>query len=44
MMIPMSELVEEHGVRARGVIHVGAHEAQELESYESHRISKVIWI
>lgn len=44
MEIPLSELVQEHGVRPRGVIHVGAHEAQELESYEAHQIPRVIWI
>lgn len=44
MMIPLSELVQEHGARPRGVIHVGAHEAQELESYEEQKVPHVIWI
>lgn len=44
MEIPMSELVREYGVRPKGVIHVGAHEAQELESYEEHQVPRVIWI
>jgi FkbM family methyltransferase len=44
MMISLSELVREHGARPRGVVHVGAHEAQELEAYEEHSVGPVVWI
>lgn len=44
MEIPLSELIEVYGVRPQGVVHVGAHEAQELESYNEFGVSDVIWI
>ena len=44
MMLPMDELVEKYDVKLKGVVHVGAHEAQELESYLKHKADPVIWI
>lgn len=44
MMIPLSELIKDFGVKPRGIIHVGAHEAQELESYIECQVPQAIWI
>lgn len=44
MMIPLSELISAYNVSPRGIIHVGAHEGQELESYLEHNVPEVIWI
>jgi FkbM family methyltransferase len=45
MMIPLSmmrELFEQ--VPVRGVIHIGAHLAEEQHDYHKHGISRIIWI
>lgn len=41
MLIPLSYLPTK---RIKGVIHIGAHHAEELKSYVSHGIDDVIWI
>lgn len=43
-MIPLSELISEYNVKPRGIVHVGAHEGQELDSYLEHQVPEVIWI
>lgn len=44
MMIPLSELVDKYNVRPRGIIHVGAHEGEELASYLEYKVPNVVWI
>ncbi len=44
MMIPLSELIETYGVIPKGIVHIGAHEGQELESYLQHSVPRVVWI
>ena len=44
MMIPLDELIRDYHVKPRGIVHVGAHEGQELESYVKHEVPKVVWI
>jgi FkbM family methyltransferase len=45
MMIPLKRMVELfEQVPVNGVIHVGAHLAQELEDYHKHGIERIIWI
>jgi FkbM family methyltransferase len=44
MLIPCSELSLVYGVRPHGILHVGAHEAEELESYRSYGWGPVIWV
>ncbi len=44
MMIPLSELIRDYGVKPKGIVHVGAHEGQELESYNEHEVPRVVWI
>lgn len=45
MLIPFSELVKEFGLKIRGVIHVGAHECQELQAYNEIGVptNKILW-
>lgn len=44
MLIPISELIEDFNINPSGVIHVGAHEAEEAESYEDYGWLPVIWL
>ena len=44
MLIPCSELSLVYGVHPHGILHVGAHEAEELESYHSYGWGPVIWV
>lgn len=44
MLIPVETLTKVWGVKPSGVLHVGAHEADELEDYEKFNWGKVIWI
>ncbi|MDM7953621.1 MAG: FkbM family methyltransferase [Cyanobium sp. CZS 25K] len=41
MLIPLQDLPT---ARIRGIIHVGAHEAEELDSYAAYGITRVVWI
>ena len=40
------ELLYKHNIKCKGVLHIGAHECEELEFYERLGISKtnIIWI
>ena len=44
MLITVSELHRTYGVRAHGVLHVGAHEAEESADYAAHSWGPVIWV
>lgn len=41
MLIPLHDLPT---AKIRGIIHVGAHEAEELAAYDAYGISRVLWI
>jgi hypothetical protein len=41
MLIPLQDLPT---AKIRGIIHVGAHEAEELDAYEAFGITQVLWI
>ena len=49
MLIPFSECVKilkEHNIQVKGILHIGAHECEELKDYVSHGVnpSKIEWI
>lgn len=46
MLIPFSELIRRFGIQVRGVLHVGAHEAEELGQYVQAGVSpdRIVWI
>lgn len=44
MLISVETLTKVWGVKPSGVLHVGAHEAEELEDYEKFNWGKVIWV
>jgi FkbM family methyltransferase len=44
MLIPVAELVELWGVTPKSVLHVGAHEAEELGDYEKFNWLPVTWV
>jgi FkbM family methyltransferase len=45
MLIPLHELVRKYNVYFRGVLHVGAHECEELNDYERYLPrNKILWI
>jgi FkbM family methyltransferase len=45
MLIPLHELVKKYNVNFKGILHVGAHECEEIKDYE-HYISreKILWV
>ncbi|WP_261204510.1 FkbM family methyltransferase [Laspinema sp. D2d] len=43
-MLDLSQLLEEHSITPRGVIHVGANEGEELKIYQEIGINKVLFI
>ena len=43
-MLDLSQLLEEHSITPRGVIHVGANEGEELKTYQEIGINKVLFI
>jgi FkbM family methyltransferase len=45
MLIPLSQLVKKYNIQFKGVLHVGAHECEELGDYEQYiQRSKILWI
>ena len=44
MMIAASELAHFLGVRPSGVLHVGAHDAEEATEYSEHKWGPVVWV
>lgn len=44
MLISVSDLVNFWGVNPNKVLHIGAHNAEELEAYTSHNWNQVTWV
>lgn len=44
MLIPMDELVAEHDVRPTGVLHLGAHLAEERPAYVAAGVRDIWWV
>ena len=45
MLIPLHELVRKYNVNFKGVLHVGAHECEELNDYERYLPrNKILWV
>jgi FkbM family methyltransferase len=45
MLIPLHDLVKKYNIKFKGILHVGAHECEELKDYEVylHR-NQILWI
>jgi len=45
MLIPLQTLIDKYNIRFNGILHVGAHECEEIHEYEKHLIrDKILWI
>ena len=44
MLISVSDLVNFWGVKPKNVLHIGAHNAEELEAYTKHNWNQVTWV
>lgn len=44
MLIPVKQLVDKYGIKISGVLHLGAHQAEEAPDYRDVGVSNVIWI
>jgi len=45
MLIPLHNLVNKYNIQFKGVLHVGAHECEELNDYEKHiQRNKILWV
>jgi FkbM family methyltransferase len=45
MLISLNELVEKYNIQFKGILHVGAHECEELNAYEKYiDRNKILWI
>uniref|UniRef100_A0A6C0DIJ7 Methyltransferase FkbM domain-containing protein n=1 Tax=viral metagenome TaxID=1070528 RepID=A0A6C0DIJ7_9ZZZZ len=45
MLITLESLVEKYNINFKGILHVGAHECEELESYEKYLPrDKILWV
>jgi FkbM family methyltransferase len=45
MLIPLNELVDKYNIIFKGILHVGAHECEELIAYEKYiSRNKILWI
>ena len=45
MLIPLQQLVNKYNIHFKGILHVGAHECEELNDYEKYLSrNKILWI
>lgn len=45
MLIPLDNLVNKYNIQFKGVLHVGAHECEELNDYEKYiQRNKILWV
>jgi len=45
MLIPLSDLVQKYNIQFKGILHVGAHECEELAAYNKYIANdKILWI
>ena len=45
MLIPLHDLIRKYNIQLRGVLHVGAHECEEIRDYEQYvSRDKVLWV
>lgn len=45
MLIPLHALVEKYNIQFKGILHVGAHECEEINDYERYiQRNKILWI
>jgi FkbM family methyltransferase len=44
VIIPMSRLVAEFGVKPKNILHVGAHLAEEAAAYQEAGVDRVLWV
>lgn len=44
MPIPLSELIQNHNARPRGVVHMGQAKERWLECYNSHCVPRLMWV
>lgn len=45
MLISLQELVEKYNIKFKGILHVGAHECEELYNYEQYLPrNKILWV
>ena len=45
MLIPLETLMVNYNIQLKGILHVGAHECEELPAYEQHLDrSRILWV
>ena len=45
MLIPLHDLVNKYGIQFKGVLHIGAHECEELTDYERYlQRNQILWV
>jgi FkbM family methyltransferase len=45
MLIPLHDLVKKYNIKFNGILHVGAHECEEIKDYERYiKRDKILWV
>jgi FkbM family methyltransferase len=45
MLIPLHQIIQKYNVQIKGILHVGAHECEELSDYERYiSRNKILWV
>ena len=45
MLIKLDELIQKYNINFKGILHVGAHECEEINDYETHiSRDKILWV
>lgn len=44
MLIPFNTLVKKYDMKVKGILHIGAHFCEELESYNAEGCKDIVWI
>lgn len=44
MLIPYKELIQKYNIKVSGILHIGAHECEELKDYLNEGVKDIYWV
>ena len=44
MLIPLGDLIKKYNIEIKGILHIGAHECEELNQYLNYGVNNIYWI
>ena len=44
MLIPLGDLIKKYNIEIKGILHIGAHECEELNQYINYGVNNIYWV